>query len=61
MGNTHNKEQTPRLARKEFMNILTKATVLVLLSVPRAPKELPVLAHIRYTSEVEDWKLFLTS
>jgi len=30
MGNTHNKEQTPRLLRKEFMNILTKATVLVL-------------------------------
>ena len=30
MGNTHNKEQTPRLVRKEFMNILTKATVLVL-------------------------------
>jgi 5-methylcytosine-specific restriction endonuclease McrA len=30
MGNTHNKAQTPRLARKEFMNILTKATVLVL-------------------------------
>jgi hypothetical protein len=30
MGNTHNKEQTPGLLRKEFMNILTKATVLVL-------------------------------
>jgi 5-methylcytosine-specific restriction endonuclease McrA len=34
---------------------------LRLLSVPRAPKELPVSALIRNTSEVEDWKLFLTS
>jgi len=33
---------------------------LKLLSVPRAPKELPVSALIRNTSEVEDWKLFLT-
>lgn len=32
---------------------------LKLLSVPRAPKELPVSALIRNTSEVEDWKLFL--
>jgi hypothetical protein len=30
------------------------------LSVPRAPKELPVSALIRNTAEVEDWKLFLT-
>ncbi len=33
---------------------------LKLLSVPRAPKEMPVSALIRNTSEVEDWKLFLT-
>jgi 5-methylcytosine-specific restriction endonuclease McrA len=33
---------------------------LKLLSVPRAPKELPVSALIRNTAEVEDWKLFLT-
>ena len=33
---------------------------LKLLSVPRAPKELPVSALIRNTSQVEDWKLFLT-
>ena len=32
---------------------------LKLLSVPRAPKEMPVSALIRNTSEVEDWKLFL--
>jgi 5-methylcytosine-specific restriction endonuclease McrA len=32
---------------------------LKLLSVPRAPKELPVSALIRNTSEVADWKLFL--
>jgi len=34
---------------------------LRLLSVPRAPKELPVSALIRNTAEIEDWKLFLTS
>jgi 5-methylcytosine-specific restriction endonuclease McrA len=34
---------------------------LKLLSVPRAPKELPVSALIRNTGEVEDWKLFLKS
>jgi 5-methylcytosine-specific restriction endonuclease McrA len=34
---------------------------LKLLSVPRAPKELPVSVLIRNTSEVEDWKLFLTT
>ena len=33
---------------------------LKLLSIPRAPKEMPVSALIRNTSEVEDWKLFLT-
>ena len=47
------------------MNILTQATLLVeaglkLLSVPRAPKELPVSALISNSAEVEDWKLFLT-
>ena len=34
---------------------------LKLLSVPRAPKELPVSALIRNTSEVEDWRLFLNA
>ena len=33
---------------------------LKLLSVPRAPKELPVSALIRNPGEKEDWKLFLT-
>jgi 5-methylcytosine-specific restriction endonuclease McrA len=33
---------------------------LKLLSVPRAPKELPISALIRNSAEVEDWKLFLT-
>src|SRR5437764_4551057 len=32
---------------------------LKLLSMPRAPKELPVSALIRNTAEVQDWKLFL--
>jgi 5-methylcytosine-specific restriction endonuclease McrA len=32
---------------------------LKLLSVPRAPKELPVSALIRNPRDVEDWKLFL--
>ncbi len=32
---------------------------LKLLSVPRAPKELPVSALIRNTRQVEDWKLFI--
>ena len=32
---------------------------LKLLSVPRAPKELPVSALIRNAAEIEDWKLFL--
>ncbi len=34
---------------------------LKLLSTPRAPKELPAMAFIRNTAEVEDWKLFLKS
>ena len=34
---------------------------LRLLSVPRAPKELPVSALIRNLAELEDWKLFLKS
>jgi 5-methylcytosine-specific restriction endonuclease McrA len=33
---------------------------LKLLSVPRAPKELPVSVLIRNTAEVEGWELFLT-
>jgi len=33
---------------------------LQLLSVPRAPKELPVSAMIRNTHGVAEWKLFLT-
>lgn len=33
---------------------------LKLLSVPRAPREMPVSVLIRNTAEVEDWKLFLT-
>jgi 5-methylcytosine-specific restriction endonuclease McrA len=33
---------------------------LKLLSVPRAPKELPVSALIRNPGEHGDWKLFLT-
>jgi len=32
---------------------------LRLLSVPRAPKELPVTVLIRNTPGVEDWELFL--
>ncbi len=32
---------------------------LKLLSVPRAPQELPVTALIRNTAGVEDWRLFL--
>ena len=40
-------------------NRLPHEAGLRLLSVPRAPKELPVSALIRNTSEVEDWKLFL--
>ncbi|SPE62818.1 HNH endonuclease (fragment) [Verrucomicrobia bacterium] len=34
---------------------------LKLLSVPRAPKELPVSALIRNLGEIEDWKPFLKS
>jgi 5-methylcytosine-specific restriction endonuclease McrA len=32
---------------------------LKLLSVPRAPKELPVTAHLRNAHDVAEWKLFL--
>ena len=32
---------------------------LKLLTVPRAPKELPVTAHLRNTHGVAEWKLFL--
>jgi hypothetical protein len=32
---------------------------LKLLSVPRAPKELPVSASIRNPHRVTDWKLFV--
>lgn len=32
---------------------------LKLLSVPRAPKEMPVSSLIRNTADLEDWKLFL--
>ena len=41
-------------------NRLPHEAGLKLLSVPRAPKELPVSALIRNSAEVEDWKLFLT-
>ncbi len=41
-------------------NRLPHEAGLKLLSVPRAPKAPPVSALIRNTSEVEDWKLFLT-
>jgi 5-methylcytosine-specific restriction endonuclease McrA len=33
---------------------------LKLLTVPRAPKELPVTAHLRNAHDVAEWKLFLT-
>jgi hypothetical protein len=29
------------------------------ISVPRAPKELPVSAFIRNMGDIEEWKLFL--
>jgi 5-methylcytosine-specific restriction endonuclease McrA len=32
---------------------------LLLLTVPRAPKELPVTAHLRNAHSVTEWKLFL--
>lgn len=32
---------------------------LKLLTVPRAPKELPVTAHLRNAYGVAEWKLFL--
>jgi HNH endonuclease len=33
---------------------------LKVISVPRAPKELPLSTLIRNMCEIEDWKLFLT-
>ena len=39
---------------------LPREVGLKLISIPRAPKELPVSALIRNSAEVEDWKLFLT-
>jgi len=40
---------------------LPREAGLKLLSVPRAPRELPVSALIRNLAELEDWKLFLKS
>ncbi len=40
-------------------NRLPHEVGLKLLSVPRAPKELPVTAHLRNTHGVAEWKLFL--
>ena len=40
-------------------NRLPHEAGLMLLSVPRAPKELPVSALIRNTHEVAEWNLFL--
>ena len=40
-------------------NRLPREAGLKLLSVPRAPKELPVTALIRNPHGVEDWKLFV--
>jgi hypothetical protein len=38
---------------------LPHAAGLKLLTVPRAPKELPVTAHLRNAQGVAEWKLFL--
>ena len=40
-------------------NRLPREAGLKLLSVPRAPKELPVTALIRNAPSIADWKLFL--
>ena len=40
-------------------NRLPHEAGLKLLSVPRAPKEVPVTALIRNTPGIDDWKLFL--
>ena len=40
-------------------NRLPHEAGLKLLSVPRAPKELPVTAHLRNAHGVAEWKLFL--
>ncbi len=41
-------------------NRLPREAGLKLISVPRAPKEVPVSVTIRNVGEIEDWKLFLT-
>ena len=40
-------------------NRLPHEAGLKLLSVPRAPKELPVTALIRNAQDIADWKLFV--
>jgi 5-methylcytosine-specific restriction endonuclease McrA len=40
-------------------NRLPHEADLKLLSVPRAPKELPVTALIRNAQDIADWKLFV--
>ena len=40
-------------------NRLPHEAGLKLLTVPRAPKEVPVTALIRHTPGIDDWKLFL--
>ena len=40
-------------------NRLPHEAGLKLLSVPRAPKEVPVTALIRSVPGIDDWKLFL--
>lgn len=40
-------------------NRLPHEAGLTLLSIPRAPKELPVTAHLRNAHGVAEWKLFL--
>jgi 5-methylcytosine-specific restriction endonuclease McrA len=42
-------------------NRLPQEAGLRLLSVPRAPKELPVTAHLRNSHDVAEWRLFLDS
>jgi hypothetical protein len=40
-------------------NRLPHEVGLKLLNIPRAPKELPVTAHLRNANGVAEWKLFL--
>jgi hypothetical protein len=40
-------------------NLLPHEADIELLTVPRAPKELPVTAHLRNARGVAEWKLFL--